>query len=101
MRTINKQARIFYEVKTYSSARQNIRAAVGQLLEYALYPDDQYKPKRLVIVSQLDADAEEVAYLVQLNKHVRIPIDFVWFNPHTPDVDRYLKAGVPSNPENA
>jgi hypothetical protein len=29
---------IFYEIKTYPNVLQSIRVAVGQLLEYALYP---------------------------------------------------------------
>ena len=52
----------FYEIKTDTSPRLALRNAIGQLLEYAYWPDP-VKPARLVVVgaSPLDAEAGRVS----------------------------------------
>jgi len=52
----------FYEIKTDTSPRLALRNAIGQLLEYAYWPD-LVKPDRLVVVGASPLDAEAHKYL--------------------------------------
>ncbi len=65
----------FYEIKTDTSPRLALRNAIGQLLEYAYWPDP-VKPARLVVVgpSPLDAKAEE--YLCNLRAETGLSISY-------------------------
>ncbi len=65
----------FYEVKTCASVRGCLREAIGQLLEYALWPGAT-RPKRIIVVGQPSLDANAVAYLKALNKSFPVPIDY-------------------------
>jgi hypothetical protein len=65
----------FYEIKTANDALLCIRQAIGQLLEYAYYPNAE-NAKKLVIVSkhQLDENAEK--YLNFLKAKFGLPLDY-------------------------
>lgn len=69
------QALWFYEVKTGGSDRACLREAIGQLLEYALWPGAT-PPERLVVVGEPPLSTDGVAYLAQLNAGFPIPIDY-------------------------
>ncbi len=58
---------VFYEVKTYNSIKTSIREAMGQIIEYAFYPDVTFA-KKLVIVTQHEADEETIKYFKHLRK---------------------------------
>lgn len=58
---------ILYEIKTFNSLKRCIREAIGQLLEYAFYPDQQIAEK-LVIVSDRKEDKATMEYLLHLRK---------------------------------
>lgn len=64
----------FYEIKTDSSARLAIRNAMGQLLEYAYWPEPA-RPKRLFIVSEQPLDADADRYLRTLEEK-DVPIGY-------------------------
>lgn len=68
---------IFYEIKTCSSLRASVREAIGQLLEYAFYPDKN-NAIRLVIVALGDEKSQEykdvTQYMRQLRSALNIPI---------------------------
>lgn len=68
----------YFEVKT-SSAKNNIREALGQILEYAHYPTKN-RAKKLFIVGDIMAEDDDVAYLRQLRKLYHIPIWYRWYN---------------------
>jgi hypothetical protein len=76
---------VFYEVKTYASAKMSIREAVGQLMEYSYYPDCVLASK-LVIVSQAPLDEDGKRYIKMLNKKFSIPISYMQFNHHDSQV---------------
>jgi hypothetical protein len=57
---------IFYEVKSYTSLITSIREAMGQLMEYAYWPDKQ-RAKKLVIVTQTPLTPSASKYI----KHIR------------------------------
>ncbi len=69
---------VFYEVKTGHSALGCIRAAIGQLLEYAFFPTQQLAIK-LVIVSPHEADPQVSAYLQHLRQSLGLGIYYQQF----------------------
>lgn len=63
----------FYEIKTYNSLMNSIREAMGQLMEYALWPGVQ-KAMKMVIVSHNLITEEAIAYLKYLRNCHKLPI---------------------------
>jgi hypothetical protein len=56
---------IFYEIKTYPDVLTSVRMAIGQLLEYQYYPE-QNLAINLIIVTHLKAEPIIYSYLSQL-----------------------------------
>lgn len=73
---------IFYELKTYRHVRTSIRVALGQILEYALFPKNSYA-KKVVIVTDVPPDAKTETYIRHLVKQVKIPLGFIYFDLKT------------------
>jgi hypothetical protein len=70
------QSRIFYEVKVLPTLRACIREALGQLLEYAHWPDKNLAVE-LVIVSHYTSSPETAAYLAKLGKAYGLQISYL------------------------
>ncbi len=70
---------IFYKVKTYPSAKSCIREALGQLLEYAYYPDRKMADE-LVIVSQAPVQQAERDYINHLRREFAMSVSYVQFD---------------------
>jgi hypothetical protein len=70
------KSRIFYEVKVLPTLRACIREALGQLLEYAHWPDKQLAAG-LVIVSYHASDMNTMAYLTKLGEVYGLPIEYL------------------------
>jgi len=70
---------VFFEVKTYASAKMCIREAVGQLMEYSYYPDCALASE-LVIVSQASLGEEGQRYIKLLNEKFSMPISYMQFD---------------------
>ena len=68
----------FFEVKT-SSAKKNIREALGQILEYAHYPSED-RAKKMFIIGEKAPDRKDKKYLIHLRKLYNIPIWYRWYN---------------------
>lgn len=69
-----KKGLIFYEIKTYPSVRTSIRLALGQVLEYAMWPDHN-KAKELIIVTPPSSEHEIVRkYMEHLRNTLHIPV---------------------------
>lgn len=65
---------IFYEIKTYPILRTSIREAIGQLMEYAYWPD-QKNGNRLVVVTQPHNDFDQARiYFKHLRDTFNVPI---------------------------
>jgi hypothetical protein len=77
---------IFYEIKTHYSARLCIREALGQLLEYAFYPNGE-NAKELIIVSDNALTSEAAQYLANLRARFKLPIRYQRYNPQTGELD--------------
>ena len=68
----------YFELKT-ANAKQSIREALGQILEYAFFPDEN-KAEKLIIIS----DEEPNEYVRKYIKHIRVlfklPVFYKYFN---------------------
>ena len=69
----------FYEIKTGSSVRANIRQALPQLLEYAFWPEAQ-RADELVIVSHLPPTTAAKKYIAHLGQKFGIPLTYKQFD---------------------
>jgi len=65
---------ILYEVKSYPSVMITIRVALGQLLEYAYYPNPINNLKEMIIVSHLPIEADDKEYLEFIRKTTTLKI---------------------------
>ena len=74
---------IFYEIKTYNSPIKSVREAIGQLMEYAYWPN-KIKAKELVIVTQKHQRLDEMkTYMEWLRRNFSIPIYYQTFDLNT------------------
>ena len=69
-------SKTFIEIKPATSAREAIRLALGQLLEYSHYPDTS-KAAQLIIVSDASLEQNDFVYLKNLRKSYNIPVRYV------------------------
>jgi len=81
---------IFYEVKAYNSPKYCIRDALGQLIEYAYFPDVK-KAKHLFVVSYTKADKNIEKYIKHLNEKFGIPIGYIQFDYETSQIRQEIK----------
>jgi hypothetical protein len=69
------EKRILFEVKTASTARGCIREALGQVLDYALWPGSR-NVDEIVVVGEAGATDAETSYVALLAKSLPIPISY-------------------------
>lgn len=70
-----------YEIKRYRTARQCIREALGQLLDYSWFmPSEDTGQIRLVIVGPDRPDAKEKEYISYLKSKLKIDFDYLAFS---------------------
>lgn len=72
----NNQEYYFYEVKVANSARDCIRDAFGQLLDYCFYPNIQ-NASEIFVVGEYELDSATEEYLEFINKNFKIPIGYL------------------------
>jgi hypothetical protein len=65
---------ILYEVKSYPSVMISIRIALGQLLEYAYYPNPIKNLKEMIIVSHIPIDSESQEYFEFLRETASLKV---------------------------
>jgi hypothetical protein len=65
----------FYEVKTSPTVRGCLREAIGQLLEYSLWPGAT-PPRKLIVVGEPALTPSAEAYLASLNQRFPFPISY-------------------------
>ena len=70
---------IFFEVKIEVTVKRCIRMALGQLLEYAHYPDCS-RAMRLVVVGNTPANDFDRKYLAQLRRRYDLPLYYSCFS---------------------
>jgi hypothetical protein len=69
----------FFDVKTDSTVKQSVRAAIGQLLEYSCYPS-RSAAHELIVVGWAAPDPEDVQYLRHLNEEFGLPLGYWRFD---------------------
>ena len=70
----NGTAYEIFEIKTTGSTRLNIRTALGQLLDYALWTDEPIN--KLIIVAPTNLDKASSAYFKRLKQKIRISLEY-------------------------
>ncbi len=63
----------FYEIKIDNTAKKCIRLALGQLLEYAHYPD-KIRADKLIVVGDMNPSSEDIGYLRMIRSLYSIPV---------------------------
>ena len=71
---------VFYEVKTYPVARHSVREALGQILEYALWPNRDKAVKFVIVTQQAAYDAKMDTYMATLRRKLSIDIYLQYFD---------------------
>jgi hypothetical protein len=70
-----KTGYVYYELKAGRLLQTCIRKAIGQLLEYSLWPTTQ-PAGELVIVGETSFDNDSRAYLETLKSRFRLPLQY-------------------------
>jgi len=65
----------FYEIKTAPTAKSCIRQAIGQLLEYSYWPENQ-RASKLIVVGKAKPDTQTKLYINTLSQKLSIPISY-------------------------
>ncbi len=71
--------KIIYEIKAYNDVKNSLRVAIGQLLEYAYYPQRK-KKFNLYPVTHKIADDELKSYLENLKSLFSIDVGYIGFD---------------------
>lgn len=69
----------YFEIKT-SSAKQSIREALGQILEYSHYDHLGTRASRLYIIGPEKPEEKDVAYMKKLREMYHLPLWFRWYS---------------------
>lgn len=69
------QSTTFYEIKTAATAKDCIRQAIGQLLEYSYYNSEGCAGE-LVVAGEPELQEEDKLYLERLRNQLNIPISY-------------------------
>lgn len=69
----------YFEVKT-SSAKQAIREALGQILEYSHYDHSSSRASKLYIIGPEKPDKKDIAYIQKLRDMYKLPIWLRWYS---------------------
>lgn len=69
----------YFEIKT-SSAKQSIREALGQILEYSHYDHLSTRASKLYIVGPEKPDEKDAAYIKKLRGMYHLPLWFRWYS---------------------
>jgi len=73
----------FYEIKTYNSIKTSIREAIGQLMEYAFYPDKNYASQLIILTQKHPEFDEEVSYVKFIRNKYKVPLYYQWYDYQT------------------
>jgi hypothetical protein len=69
----------YFEIKMALTAKSCIREALGQLLEYNMYPSQQ-RASQMVIVGEGVPTTRDSEYLQYLRKNFGIPVRYIRWN---------------------
>jgi len=80
----------FFEIKTYPSAKACIREALGQILEYSLYPSEN-RAQKLVVISQNKCTISDKKYIMHLREYLNLNLEYWGFNHEKNEVFEIIK----------
>jgi len=89
LQVVSPDEHIFFEIKTDSSAKMCLRNAIGQLLEYSIYPSKQ-RADRLVVVGDSVANSNDIEYLSFLRSCYSIPVFYARFDWESSELGDFL-----------
>lgn len=69
----------YFEIKTYS-AKQSIREALGQILEYSHYDHISTRASKLYIIGPEKPDEKDAIYIKKLRRMYNLPLWFRWYS---------------------
>jgi hypothetical protein len=69
----------FFEIKT-NNVKMSIRAGIGQILEYAYWPNVE-KADKLIIVSDREPDQQAIEYLNHIRLKFNLPVHYRFYDP--------------------
>lgn len=70
-----KNGYIFYELKTNKHIKQSVREALGQIIEYAYWPNN-VRANKLVIISTEEPNVDIKKYMAHLRTKFQLPIHY-------------------------
>jgi len=76
VKVIQRDHIIFYEVKSSSYASECIKEALGQILLYSFYDNDN-RPKKHIVVGQFPANDNEKKYIEYLKLNLKLEFDYM------------------------
>jgi len=76
----------YFELKT-DNPKLSIRKAIGQIMEYAYYPN-KFKADKLVIISDQEPDSDTENYLDFIRDNFNIPLVYRAFNLQTNELSK-------------
>lgn len=79
--------KIFFELKTAQTVKLAVRQAIGQLMEYNHYPN-QNKADKLIIVTVLEPTKDDIQYLTGLRTIYHMPVYYQQFSMDTKQLSR-------------
>jgi hypothetical protein len=74
----NKDAWHYFEIKT-DKPKESIRQALGQIIEYAYYPDVE-KAEKLIIVADEEPNDDIIKYIKHIRNKFNLPITYRYFD---------------------
>jgi hypothetical protein len=86
LQIIENDGLYFFEVKSYANARQCMRIALGQLIEYQYYSSENVK--HLFIVGESRATPSDIKYVNFLNNKFKLPISYICFDTKSCVIDK-------------
>lgn len=71
---------IFYEIKSYNNIKSCIRDAIGQLMEYSYWPNQQNAAKLIIVSQKLKGINDAKAYMANVRSLTGLHIYYQYFD---------------------
>jgi hypothetical protein len=84
----DKKHLIFYEIKTFNALIQSIRAALGQLMEYAHWSQSSRSKKWIIVTQAYHDSADGINYLRHIRATYNLPVFYQSYDLKTGDLSK-------------
>ena len=72
--------RQFYEIKTYNDPKTCIRLALGQIIEYAYFPNRKLADELYIVTPHLITNNSLVEYILHIREKLTLPLHYICFD---------------------